>query len=204
MTNYELPNVPMLASDVIRLKEEMLQNNPAYRAAVEAADAERAERARRLREAEQGIVADLQRVVQIESVWDLVNTASPYPDALPILMEHLERGGYPERVMESLGRAMAVKPSVAFWDRLKACWLGARDPGEEDGAAVALAACATKAQLDDLVEFLSAPGMGESRIYFVRPVLRLGGDRGRQVVEGFTDDPVLGKEASALLRRRRK
>lgn len=37
---------------------------------------------------------------------------------------------YPERVMEGLGRALAVKPSVAFWERLKVRWLGARDPGE--------------------------------------------------------------------------
>ena len=49
--------------------------------------------------------------VEIDSVWDLVNTAEPYPAALPVLMEHLERDGYPDRVMESLGRALAVKPS---------------------------------------------------------------------------------------------
>jgi hypothetical protein len=45
---------------------------------------------------------------------DLVNTSAPNPSALPVLMEHLERGGYPERVMESLGRTLAVKPSVAL------------------------------------------------------------------------------------------
>jgi hypothetical protein len=83
-------------------------------------------------------------------------------------MEHLERGGYPEVVMEGLGRALAVKPSVAFWDRLKARWLHARHPGEEDGAAVALAACATRKQLDDLIEFVSAEDRGESRLFFVR------------------------------------
>ena len=76
------------------------------------------------------------------------------PAALPVLLEHLERGGYPDRVMESLGRALAVKPSVAFWDRLKARYLASRNLGEEDGTAVALAACATEAQLDDLLAFL--------------------------------------------------
>lgn len=43
--------------------------------------------------------------------------------------------------MESLGRALAVKPTVAYWDRLKALYLAPRNPGEEDGAALALAAC---------------------------------------------------------------
>jgi hypothetical protein len=192
-------------AELARLKEEMLRNDPEYRARVEAVEAERQERARHLRDAEQSVVADLRSAgVQVDSVWDLVNTSDPYPAALPILMDHLERGGYPERVMESLGRALAVKPSVAFWERLKARWLEARDSGEEDGAAVALAACATKAQIDDLIAFLSVQERGQSRIYFIRPILRSGGDRGRKVVEELRDDPTLGKEATALLKRRRK
>jgi hypothetical protein len=182
-----------------------LQNDPEYQRKMAAAEAERQERVRRLREAEQPIVADLRAAgVQVESVWDLVNTSEPYPAALPVLMEHLERGGYPERVMESLGRALAVKPSVAFWERLKARWLNARDSGEEDGAAVALAACATKNQLEDLIEFLAVEERGQSRIYFIRPILKVGGDGGREVVEGLRSDSVFGDEATALLKRRRK
>ena len=131
---------------------------------------------------------------------DLVNTSEPYPAALPVLMEHLERGGYPDRVMDSLGRALAVKPAVAYWDRLKALYLAPRNPGEEDGAAVALAACATEAQLDDLIGFLSLAGRGESRIYFIRPILNVGDHRGHQIVESLRSDPTFGKEARALLR----
>lgn len=128
-----------------------------------------------------------------------MNTAEPYPDALPGLIEHLERGGYPDRVMESLGRALAVKPAVAFWDRLKALYLAPRNPGEQEGAAVALAASATDAQLDDLVDFLSVEERGQSRIYFIRPILNVGRARGREVVEALRADPVFGKEATALL-----
>lgn len=181
-----------------------LEADPEFQRKEAIRDAELRERVAVLRVAEQPIVVDLRAVgVEVESIWDLVNTAEPYPLALPVLMGHLERGGYPERVMESLGRALAVKPAVSFWDRLKARWLGARDPGEEDGAAVALAACATKAQLDDLIEFLSVEARGQSRIYFIRPILRLGGSRGRELVEGLRDDTVFGKEATALLKRRK-
>jgi len=177
-----------------------LAKDKEYQRKKAALDAELAERESVLREAEQPIVADLRAEgVDVESVWDLVNTAEPYPAALPVLMEHLERGGYPERVMESLGRALAVKPSVTFWERLKAHYLAPRDPGEEDGAAVALAACATEAQLDDLIGFLSVEARGQSRIYFIRPILRVGGTRGREAVEALRDDPVFGKEATALL-----
>lgn len=182
-----------------------LQNDPEYQSRMAAAEAERQERTRRLREAERPIVVDLRAAgLDVDSVWDLVDTSDPYPAGLPVLMEHMERGGYPERVMESLGRALAVKPSVAFWDRLRDRWLRARDLGEEDGAAVALAACATKSQLDDLIEFLSVEERGQSRIYFIRPLLKVGGDRGREVVQGLRSDPVFGDEATALLARRKR
>lgn len=182
-----------------------LENDPEYQRMVQAAEAERQQRERQLDEAEQPVVADLQAVgVQVDSVWDLVNTSEPYPAALPVLMEHLERGGYPEVVMEGLGRALAVKPSVVFWERLKTRWLQARDEGERDGAAVALAACATKKQLDDLIEFLSVEEGGESRLFFIRSITRVGGDRGYEVLESLRDDPVLGQAATARLKRRRK
>lgn len=182
-----------------------LESNPDWVRDRDAWEAERLERARRLREAEQPIVADLRAVgVMVESIWDLVNTSDPYPATLPVLMEHLERGGYPERVMEGLGRALAVKPAVAFWERLKALWLDARNPGEEDGVAVALAACATKKQLEDLIDFLSVEERGESRIFFIRSIVRVGGDRGYEVLESLRDDPVLGQAATARLKRRRK
>ena len=176
-----------------------LEKDQEYQRKKAAFDAEVQERATVLRTAEQPIVADLRAVgVEIDSVWDLVNTTEPYPAALPVLMEHLEGGGYPDRVMESLGRALAVKPSVVFWDRLKARYLAPRNPGEEDGAAVAVAACATEAQRDDLLDFLGAE-RGDSRIYFIGPILRVGGARGREVVERLRQDPVFGKEVRALL-----
>jgi len=99
--------------------------------------------------------------------------------------------------MESLGRALAVKPAVVWWDDLKHLYLRARDPGEEDGTAVALAACATKAQLNDLIAFLEVEERGRSRIYFVRPIKRLGGERGREILESLRRDPTFGREATA-------
>ena len=178
-----------------------LKDDTEYQRRKAAFDAGLQRRAGALRVAEQPIVRNLRLVgVQVDSVWDLVNTSEPYPTALPVLIEHLERGGYPDRVMESLGRALAVKPSVAYWDRLKARYLTPRNPGEEDGAAVALAASATNVQLDDLIGFLALPERGESRIYFIRPILKGGGQRGREVVESLRSDPTFGKEARALLR----
>ncbi len=205
MSAPKRPRGPIAATDFVRLQEERLANDPILRAEFETDEVERAARAQVLRDAEQPIVIDLRRVgVDVASVWDLVNSSEPYPNALPVLLDHLERGGYPDRVMESLGRALAVKPTVAWWDRVKARYLAARSPGEKEGTAVALAACATKAQLGDLIGFLDVADRGESRIYFLRPIKRLGGESGRALLESLRDDPTFGKEATALLRVRRK
>jgi len=151
--------------------------------------------------AEAPIVRSLHEVgVHVRSVWDLVNTLDPYPHALPVLLHHLEVGGYPERVMESLGRALAVKPAVAWWNRFKELYARARDDGEEDGLAVALAACATEAQYEDLVGFLSWEERGQTRIYFLAPIRQLGGARGMSLLRQLQKHPVFGREARALLR----
>jgi len=163
-------------------------------------DASLQERVTRERSAEQPIIADLRRSgIDITTVWDFVNTWEPYHAALPVLLEHFETGGYPDMVMEGLGRALAVKPSVVFWARLKACYLSARGPGQREGAAVALAACATAEHTKDLIQLIGTEELGNSRIYFIQPLLRVGGERGRRVVEKLRGDPVLGKEATALV-----
>src|SRR5690242_13811090 len=80
--------------------------DPEYQRRFAAAEAERQARAQVLSAAEQPILRELHAVgVDVSSVWDLVNTSAPYPLAIPVLLRHLERGGYPDRVMESLGRA---------------------------------------------------------------------------------------------------
>ena len=199
-----LVNGYISAEDAAKIREELFRD-PEYRRMFDAVEAAREERARMLAEAEAPIVRDLRAAgFRVDSVWDVVNSSEPYFEALPVLMDHLERGGYPDRVMESLGRALAVKPSVVYWDRLKARYLDPRGSGEEEGAAIALAAAATKRQLPDLIGFVEDEQRGDVRIYFLRPIKRLGGEEGLQLLERLRDDPVLGREATALLRKRRR
>lgn len=173
-----------------------------FQAAAAERDRELRARATKWRDAERPIIEELNLAgIQVESVWDLVNTDEPYPAALPILLDHLEKSGYPDRVMEGLGRALAVQPAVSFWNRLKTAYLTAEGPEAREGIAVALAAIATKAQLDDLIQLLSVVERGPSRIFFLRPIQQLGGERGRMALESLTSDPTLGSEATALLGR---
>jgi len=195
----------MTAAELVALKAERLRSDPAYRAQTAAVEAERQERARELRRAEQPIVADLRAAgVDVESVWDLVNSSDPYPDALPILLNHLLRGGYPDRVMEGLGRALAVKPAATVWYTLRELYMKAEGRGGEEGLAVALAASATPDHIDALITLLDETSRGSTRIHFLRPIKRLGGERGLEVLRSLQRDPLFGKEARALVKGRRE
>ena len=193
------------AGELIAELEERRRTDPVYRAQLEAVEAEREKRVRALRAAEEPIVKDLRDAgYDVNSVWDLGNKPVPYPAAFPVLLEHLRRGGYPDRVMESLGQALAVRAMAPEWEVIKALYLGARSPGEETGLAVALAGSATRDHLDELVALLREESRGATRIYFLRPIKRLGGDRGRALLESLVDDPLFGREARALLKTRRR
>ncbi len=152
------------------------------------------------RAAETPLVAELKAVgVDVESVWDLVNTDTPYPSALPILIRYLEAGDLPDRVLEGVGRALAVGPAIEFWDRLVELVLSPSSEGQAEGSSVAVAACATAEQVDDLIRIVTETKRRPEHIFFLRPILRFGGERGRDLLASLYADPALGIEAQALL-----
>lgn len=180
-----------------------LARDPEFQRAEAERDAKLQARVREWRRAEQPIIEDLHRVgIDVETPWDLVNTSEPYPAALPVLLRHLERGGYPDRVLEGMARAMAVKPARVYWERLRDLYLRATGRDEKDGLAVALSVSATTGNVDDLVNLLEDDSRGDSRLLLLESILKLGGTRGREIVESLRSDPLLGREATALTRRR--
>lgn len=149
------------------------------------------------------LLAELRSVgVEVESVWDLVQREEPYPSALPVLFRYLEAGDLPDRVLEGVGRAMAVKPSITYWDQLVNVLKSASSEGQKEGAAVALAACATPAKVPNLIEILNETERIGQHMYLVRPILSEGGLVGRAFVETLLSDDVLSTEAGALLQGR--
>jgi predicted transcriptional regulator len=72
-------------------------------------EAERQARTAQLRLAEKPILTELRAAgFDMPSVWQRPRDAvRPWSDALPIVIKHLERGGYPDRVMEGLGTVMS-------------------------------------------------------------------------------------------------
>ena len=67
------------------------------------------QRREEVREEETPLLADLVAVgINVESIWDLVNTKSAYPAAIPILSEYLQRVKHP-RLREGIARALTVR-----------------------------------------------------------------------------------------------
>ncbi len=162
-----------------------------------------AEKAREWRLASEPIFVDLREVgVDVESVWQVYKYPESYPVIFPIMVKHLERGGYPDRVMEGLARAMEVKEAAPYWWKLRDLYLAATGKGEIEGLAAALAESARREHLDELIALLDVPTRNGSQIFFLGPIIRLGRERGWAIVEELKNHPVYGKEASFKLHQR--
>lgn len=179
-----------------------LVKDPEYQAKKAQIEAEFAERKKILDQAEKPIVEDLRRVgVDVESPWDLVHSRDPYPTALPVLLHHLKLGAYPERILQGVARALAVKPAAIYWNDLVSLYKSVDSGDAKDGLAVALMVTVTKDTIGELIELCDDHSAGPERIYFLKPIMRLGGESGQAMVASVVDDPILGKEATALVKR---
>ena len=205
------PRVPVVnmargsvtAKDLAEEKERRLREDPDYRAAVENAESERAAKAEERRRASMPVLDDLrQEGVDVPSLGELYKEPESYPRAIPVLLAHLQRD-YPERTLEDIGDALPFKPDASWWNEFKALYLTTQSEAVRDRIAAALSGCAVKKHYDDLLAFVREESLGSSRIYFLRPIHRIGNratpGAGRAVIETLSLDATLGAEANAIL-----
>jgi hypothetical protein len=184
---------------------DLLAADPVWKAAREREEAERQRRDEEWRAAEQPLVMDLRAAgVDVESAWDLVNTAEPYPDALPILVEHLPRP-YPDRVREGIARALAVRDARFAWDTLRDLY-DAEQAGTDakHGLAVALSAAADDTVIDDVITLAREDRHGDSRILLLNALERSNAPHAAATLEELASDPTFEQELARRRRRRRK
>ena len=194
---------PKSATEVMAEKERRMRDDSAYRADVEQVEAERAAQVAAARAAERPVLEDLASAgIKLDTVWHLYKHPEWVRPAIPILLDHLARD-YPDRVLMGIGQGLDQKASREWWGELRRLYLRTSRDVVRDRLAAAMSGCATREHYDDLLAFLDDKRLGESRIYFVRAVNRIGNrtssGRGRTAVESYASDPVLGQEASAVL-----
>jgi hypothetical protein len=96
---------------------DLLDKDPKYQAMMAEKRRQWAEQAAMLQKDEEPLVAALtaagwpenvRQCGETRSVWDLVNTAEPYPHLLNLLADHVQRP-YHKRTREGIARALAVR-----------------------------------------------------------------------------------------------
>jgi hypothetical protein len=173
---------------------------------IKRAAAEIEQNAAGLRAAERPLLQALAAVgIELDSVWDLYKFPEYRSKAIPVLLDHVTRD-YPDKVLLGIGIGLDHKSARARWVELKRVYLETDRDVVRDRLAAALSGCASKDQYADLLSFLRNDRLGETRIYFLRPINRIGNRmsarKGRAVMQSLVEDPILGKEATAILRGR--
>ena len=155
------------------LKE--LEADPAYREMRARQERLGDELMERVRIAEAPLVEDLHAVgAKAGSVWTLVNTRSPYPAAIPVLLEHLQRDYMPE-VREGIARALAVPEASWAWDILLTLFnqepLGGRR-NVKWALGCALSGAATDEVIDKIIGLVQDTSVGENRLALLDALAR--------------------------------
>ena len=183
---------------------EKLSKDPEYQKRRAEQEQRFREREAFLTEEEKDLVSDLHNVGRVvSSVWDLVNTGEPYPEAVPVLLKHL-RLPYSERTREGIARALAVREAGYAWDIL---WEefekipGGTNDGPKWGLACALSTIApTTNRFDEAYRILRDERYGEDRLAFLDVFAFSKDPERRAILKEFADDPQLGDQTRWYLK----
>lgn len=154
-----------------------------------------------LRRAEGPLLDELRAAgFRIDSVWDLVNTTAPYPEALPILLDHLPRS-YPSAVRDGIARALAVAEAKFAWATLVRLYRAEQRGRMKDGLAVAIAAVSDDEAIGDVIALARETQHGPSRLLLLSALERSGEPRAKATLMDLRSDPELTEEIQVVLSR---
>lgn len=172
--------------------------DPAYQKMRAEKDAALAEKERIFEDDAAPLSEDLKLVGwDVKTAWDLVNTATPYPSAIPVLLRHLNKP-YLDRNREGIARALAVPDAAYAWPILKAEYLSApAGSGAKSGLAVALSATANDEVIEELATLAKDRANGDSRLLLLDGLRRSRSPIARDALKELANDPALAKEIAS-------
>lgn len=177
-----------------------LNSDPEWVAMKRKKEEELQQRASQIRREEEPLLLELHTAgFCIDSVWDFVNTADPYPAALPILLKHFQMP-YPAIVREGIARALAVPDGRFAWKMLVGWFEKEESKRVKDGLAIAVAVTAFEEGFDEVVRLLRSP-LGPSRVFLLQVLEKSKNPRAKDLLRELESDPELAKEIAIINKR---
>jgi hypothetical protein len=129
--------------------------------------------------------------------------SAPYPNALPILLAHLQRP-YVAKAREIIAYALAVPEAKFAWGTLTRLYREEQEAGPKDALAVAIAAAADNEVIEDVIALARDTRNGPSRLLLLSALERSPDPRATATLMDLETDPELTKEIQVILRRRKR
>lgn len=181
-------------------REAREEANPEIRLRREQMEREREERVARLRSEQEPMLAELREVGCVaQGIYDFVNYGGSYPEALPILLKHLQKiPPYSDTILAGIIRSLTVKELRGKFNKLALQMY--RDDTREPVAngvrwclANALSVVAELDDVDEMIELLRDQRNGPARSPFLDALVRFVGKRPEivEVFDSVKDDPEL-------------
>lgn len=179
--------------------EARLASDPEYLAMHAAQEAHFRKLEEEYRVAEAPLLQDLRaQGVDVDSVWALVNRGAPtYTHVVPTLARHL-RMPYPPAIKDGIARALGVPEAQPYWSEMLEAFKQEADSRVRQGLACALSLVARGPNLDDLLAVVVDPSQGESRAFFLEPLMRNKKLTDGDLLKRLRDDPDLRQEVARL------
>lgn len=195
-----------------------VKNNAPLQSKLAAEDSRRKAIVEAYTAAERPLLEALKSVgITTASVWDMANCSSDkeYPDAIPILLEHLKKG-YVASTRHGIALALTKKwARDVAWDGLLEAYrnepnLSAHHLPSEIGAphqakvamAEGLALMARKSDLSQLIELLRDRNNGPSRLMLVKRIAKSRDPIALSVLNEMRIDPELESEVAQALKKK--
>lgn len=179
-----------------------LANDSGYQRMIGEREQRRKKQRAILDEDQKKLVSELNAAgVQVNSVWDLVNTTGCYAGAIPILVEHLEREHHP-RTQEGIVRALSTPESRGFaFEPLVQLFQEITDGDSEIkwlvGAAIAESATAADAIV--VAELMEEESHGRGREFLPLALIHSPRNAAVAILKPLLEDPVMGKSVAKAI-----
>jgi hypothetical protein len=157
----------------------------------------------RLETEERSLVEDLRAVGRrVRSVWDLVEEATPYPEAIPVLLSHLKRP-YSDAIRDGIARALAVPYAFIAWSTLRSEYEAAPSGRVKMGLAAALAAASTDEVISELLRLINDPRNNDSNILLLQGLKKSRSLEAAGALGELATNPLFAEEISSWARKLR-